>query len=46
LYDYILLALRNWIYFMLPFMAFLWWFGLRKAKKARSVNVGERPLDL
>ncbi|MBL3615881.1 PrsW family intramembrane metalloprotease, partial [Bacillus sp. RHFS18] len=26
-------------YYMLPFMLFLWWFGLRKAKKARSVNM-------
>ncbi|MGA3762262.1 PrsW family intramembrane metalloprotease, partial [Bacillus velezensis] len=22
-----------------PFMLFLWWFGLRQAKKARSVNM-------
>ena len=45
LYDYILLALKNWIYFMLPFMAFLWWFGLRKAKKARSVKTDGQPLQ-
>lgn len=32
-YDFILTALSNWIYYMLPFMVFLWWFGLRKAKK-------------
>ncbi|MFE7557331.1 glutamic-type intramembrane protease PrsW [Bacillus subtilis] len=38
-YDFILTALSNWIYYMLPFMVFLWWFGLRKAKKARSVNM-------
>ncbi|MCY9457167.1 glutamic-type intramembrane protease PrsW [Bacillus inaquosorum] len=38
-YDFILTALSNWIYYMLPFMLFLWWFGLRKAKKARSVNM-------
>ncbi|MEN2446995.1 PrsW family intramembrane metalloprotease, partial [Bacillus sp. JR_15] len=28
-----------WGYIMLPFMIFLWWFGLRKAKKARSVKM-------
>ncbi|WEY86911.1 glutamic-type intramembrane protease PrsW [Bacillus subtilis] len=38
-YDFILTALSNWVYYMLPFMVFLWWFGLRKAKKARSVNM-------
>ncbi|WP_336154281.1 glutamic-type intramembrane protease PrsW [Bacillus sp. 204(2023)] len=38
-YDFILTALSNWIYYMLPFMVFLWWFGLRKAKKARAVNM-------
>ncbi|QIW80471.1 glutamic-type intramembrane protease PrsW [Bacillus tequilensis] len=38
-YDFILMALSNWIYYMFPFMLFLWWFGLRKAKKARSVNM-------
>lgn len=38
-YDFILTALSNWIYYMLPFMVFLWWFRLRKAKKARSVNM-------
>ncbi|WP_440614762.1 glutamic-type intramembrane protease PrsW [Bacillus subtilis] len=38
-YDFILTALSNWIYYMLPFMVFLRWFGLRKAKKARSVNM-------
>ncbi|AYK64264.1 PrsW family intramembrane metalloprotease [Bacillus subtilis subsp. subtilis] len=38
-YDFILTALSNWIYYMLPFMVFLWWFGLRKAKKSRSVNM-------
>ncbi|MEC0349862.1 glutamic-type intramembrane protease PrsW [Bacillus subtilis] len=38
-YDFILTALSNWIYYILPFMVFLWWFGLRKAKKARSVNM-------
>ncbi|NPC92772.1 intramembrane metalloprotease PrsW [Bacillus sp. WMMC1349] len=46
LYDYILLSLNNWIYFMLPFMIFLWWFGLQKAKKARSLNENENSLHL
>ncbi|MCY8994056.1 PrsW family intramembrane metalloprotease, partial [Bacillus atrophaeus] len=32
-------ALHNWGYYMIPFMLFLWWFGLRKAKKARTVNM-------
>ncbi|MDM5298560.1 glutamic-type intramembrane protease PrsW [Bacillus pumilus] len=39
LYDFILLAMENWGYIMLPFMLFLWWFGLRKAKKARAVKM-------
>ena len=39
LYDFILLGMRNWGYIMLPFMIFLWWFGLRKAKKARAVKL-------
>ncbi|ANF37083.1 intramembrane metalloprotease PrsW [Bacillus velezensis] len=38
-YDFILTALNHWVYYMLPLMLFLWWFGLRKAKKARSVNM-------
>ncbi|KAF1679805.1 glutamic-type intramembrane protease PrsW [Bacillus mexicanus] len=38
-YDFILTALSNWIYYIFPFMLFLWWFGLRKAKKARTVNM-------
>ena len=35
LYDYILLIQRYWIYWILPFIFFLWWFGLRKAKRAK-----------
>ncbi|WP_010284272.1 glutamic-type intramembrane protease PrsW [Bacillus timonensis] len=35
-YDYILLSLKKWIYIMVPFMLFLWWFGLRKVKIAKS----------
>ncbi|MGE6629504.1 glutamic-type intramembrane protease PrsW [Bacillus sp. NPDC077027] len=39
LYDYILMGIKNWGVIMLPFMLFLWWFGLRKAKKARAVKM-------
>ncbi|MFS0656501.1 PrsW family glutamic-type intramembrane protease, partial [Bacillus sp. 179-C3.3 HS] len=39
LYDFILLGMKNWGYIMLPFMIFLWWFGLRKSKKARAVKM-------
>ncbi|WP_338789299.1 glutamic-type intramembrane protease PrsW [Metabacillus sp. FJAT-53654] len=35
MYDSILLSYMNWRYIMLPFMLFLWWFALHKAKKAR-----------
>lgn len=35
-YDYILSVQSNWIYFMLPFMVFLWWLALRKVKLANS----------
>jgi len=35
MYDYILLSLKKWIYMMIPFMLFLWWFGLRKVKIAK-----------
>ncbi|MFC4324149.1 glutamic-type intramembrane protease PrsW [Litchfieldia salsa] len=34
-YDFILLTQEQWLFYMLPFMVFLWWLGLRKAKKAR-----------
>ncbi|MFD2214212.1 glutamic-type intramembrane protease PrsW [Metabacillus endolithicus] len=34
-YDSILLNYFNWKYIMVPFMLFLWWFALHKAKKAR-----------
>ncbi|WP_026694799.1 glutamic-type intramembrane protease PrsW [Peribacillus kribbensis] len=37
-YDYILLTQENWSYYMLPFMAFLWWYGLRKVKMARILS--------
>ena len=35
IYDSILLSYLNWEYTMVPFMLFLWWFALHKAKKAR-----------
>ncbi|THE15062.1 intramembrane metalloprotease PrsW [Bacillus timonensis] len=34
-YDYILLSMKKWIYIMVPFMLFLWWFGLHKVKIAK-----------
>ncbi|WP_163101018.1 glutamic-type intramembrane protease PrsW [Peribacillus alkalitolerans] len=37
-YDYILITQVKWIYWILPFMIFLWWFGLRKAKLARTLS--------
>jgi protease PrsW len=37
-YDYILLSQTNWIPFIVPFMIFLWWLGLRKVKKARILS--------
>ncbi|APH04575.1 glutamic-type intramembrane protease PrsW [Bacillus weihaiensis] len=36
IYDSILLTYLNWRYIMLPFMLFLWWFALHKAKKAKQ----------
>ncbi|WP_078432758.1 glutamic-type intramembrane protease PrsW [Metabacillus halosaccharovorans] len=35
IYDSILLSYLNWKYIMVPFMLFLWWFALHKAKKAK-----------
>ncbi len=37
-YDFILLTQKMWIYWILPFMLCLWWFGLRKAKRARILS--------
>ncbi|MBN6888398.1 protease PrsW [Cytobacillus horneckiae] len=37
-YDYILITLKYWQYYMVPFMIFLWWLALRKAKKARILS--------
>lgn len=38
LYDYILLHKTLWLYLILPFMIFLWWFGLYKVRKARFLS--------
>ncbi|MCM3596979.1 glutamic-type intramembrane protease PrsW [Metabacillus idriensis] len=38
LYDYILVAHELWPFYMVPFMFFLWWFALHKAKKARMIK--------
>ncbi|ALC90096.1 protease [Bacillus sp. FJAT-18017] len=38
IYDYILITQENWIYIIMPFMAFLWWFAIRKVKKARILS--------
>ncbi|MGG3956266.1 glutamic-type intramembrane protease PrsW [Bhargavaea massiliensis] len=39
IYDYILLTQQRWIYYMLPFMIFLWWLALRKVKLARGMTI-------
>lgn len=38
LYDYILLSQEHWLYIIMPFMAFLWWLGLRKVKLAKVLS--------
>ena len=37
-YDYILLTFDQWILWMVPFMIFLWWLGLKKVKKAKKMT--------
>ncbi|RFU69075.1 glutamic-type intramembrane protease PrsW [Bacillus sp. V59.32b] len=37
-YDYILLTQEFWLYWIMPFMIFLWWLGLKKVKKARVLS--------
>ncbi|MEH7094758.1 glutamic-type intramembrane protease PrsW [Neobacillus vireti] len=37
-YDFILISLENWLFIIFPFMIFLWWFGLRKVKKAKILS--------
>lgn len=38
LYDYILLKESHWMYWIGPFMIFLWWLGLNKVRKARVLS--------
>ncbi|CAM4062998.1 glutamic-type intramembrane protease PrsW [Mesobacillus thioparans] len=38
-YDFILMTREDWMVLMFPFMIFLWWFGLRKVKKARVLTL-------
>lgn len=38
LYDYILLLEKGWIYWMIPFMLFLWLFAMWKVKKAHLLS--------
>jgi len=37
-YDYILIAFTNWVLVIIPFMCYLWWLGLRKAKQAKQLT--------
>jgi protease PrsW len=37
-YDFILSAGKNWIFYMVPFMLFLWWTGIRKIKSAHRLT--------
>ncbi|OIU71215.1 glutamic-type intramembrane protease PrsW [Rossellomorea aquimaris] len=37
-YNYIFLSEKNWIYYMIPFMLFLWWIGLKKVKHAHRLT--------
>ncbi|MCR2820257.1 glutamic-type intramembrane protease PrsW [Lederbergia panacisoli] len=38
LYDYILIAGKRWLYYILPFMLIMWFFGLRKVKHAHLLT--------
>lgn len=37
-YDFILISQEHWLVIIFPFMIFLWWFGLRKVKKAKILS--------
>ncbi len=37
-YDYILSQTTYWFYYIVPFMFFLWWLGLRKTKHAHLMS--------
>lgn len=38
IYDTILISFENWLFYIVPFMIFLWWIGLRKAKHAHHLS--------
>ncbi|KMY54634.1 protease [Bacillus sp. FJAT-27231] len=38
LYDYILFIESVWLYYMIPFMLFLWWLALKKVKQAHRLT--------
>lgn len=38
-YDFILMTREDWLVFMVPFMIFLWWLGLRKVKMAKMMSI-------
>lgn len=38
MYDFILMTQKMWVYWMLPFMLYLWWFGIKKVKRARTLS--------
>lgn len=38
-YDFILMTREDWLVFMVPFMIFLWWLGLRKVKMAKVMSI-------
>jgi RsiW-degrading membrane proteinase PrsW (M82 family) len=38
IFNYILLNQTSWIITIIPFMIFLWWFGLKKVQKAESLS--------
>jgi protease PrsW len=40
-YNYIFLSEKNWIYYMVPFMLFLWWIGLKKVKHAHRLTASK-----
>jgi RsiW-degrading membrane proteinase PrsW (M82 family) len=37
-YDYIFLTEKRWFTYIIPFMLFLWWLGMRKVKHARHLT--------
>lgn len=46
LFDYILVIESTWIYYMVPFMLFLWWFAMQKVKKAHILTDAYHKLKL